>query len=327
MKYLVTGASGFVGRHLLEHLLLDAEAEIVGIYNQTRPADEVTHGNISWVKRDIVTDELDSILEGVDVVIHLAALSSILDTPEVYEQLKLVNVTGTARLAAAASKMGVPRFIFVSSIAAGEFAEGTVVTETNGVAASNYGKSKKEAEDLLLAMHGGGFNVTILRPTALFGEYHRGSVYELVRLVKKNKFVLIGDGSNKTNFFYIKDFVHDIVSVIPRPDTYGEVFISADEPCELRKLVGIIKSSTGTNRATLSIPLWMGAGLGLVADLVTKFTGKNLPISSRRVRAMTRDISYSAAKLRTVLGTKPVHGLPRGLESTIKWYGDSGMLD
>lgn len=328
MKYLITGASGFVGGHLLSKLMHEEQAEIIALYNSSKPQNALYPApNVRWEKCNIVTEECGSLLDGVDVVIHLAALSSVSSEPEICSQLHLVNVTGTRRIAEAAKNKGVSRFIFVSSIAAGETAKEVIVNEANGVPVSCYGESKKEAEDMLLGMQDQGFNVTVLRPTALFGENHLGSVYELVRLIKRKRFVLIGDGRNRTNFFYIGDFVHDIYSVIHNPKTYGRVFVSADQPCELRDLVAQIKRGLGIPGKDYRVPLFIGSLLGLLADVVSGVTGRSLPLSRRRVRAMTRDVIYSSENLRTILGNDLPFGLDQGMRNTISWYRDAGLLD
>ena len=89
----------------------------------------------------------------------------------------------------------------------------------------------------------GHYAVTILRPTALFGEYHKGSIYELVKSVNNRRFVLFGSGKNLTNFYYIRDFIEILVNVIDNNRAFNQVFIASDDAIQLNILISWIAES------------------------------------------------------------------------------------
>jgi len=328
-KILISGASGFVGGHLLEALKASDEDQIVALFHETIPSDScsIEPPTLHWVRKDIVTDELEDVLKGIDLIVHLAGYSSVLENEDACARLHSINVLGTRRIAEAALRQGVSHLVFVSSIAAGEFSNDVVINESNGVPVSAYGRSKKEAEKALLEIASRGLAITILRPTALFGENHLGSVYELVRSIKKNRFLLIGTGENRTNFYYVKDFVNDLLAVALNSDSYGKVFVASDTPCALRDLVENIKELLMIRNKTHSLPICIGRLLGRLGDLLSHVTDRSFPLTLRRVNAMMRDVTFSSQRLRTELSIPIFYGLDVGLKNTIEWYSENGLLE
>ncbi len=327
-KLLISGASGFVGRFLLDRLLESGASSIVCLHRS--PLSDREHrpveNNLRWIQADIAADDLSPVLQGVDTVFHLAAYSTIGEAEDDRHLLTQVNVEGTRRLAEFCKRAGVRHFIMVSSIAAGETAAGPVVDEINGRPISSYGQSKKSAEDTALALAGDGFEVTALRPTALFGEFHQGSVYELVRMIQRNHFVIFGGGKNRTNFYYVRDFVEVLIAVRNNPAAFGRVFIAADKPCSLEELAEGIATLLHSRRRIPRIPAWVGLAVASCCDLISRATGKSLPLSQRRFHAMVRDVAYSNHRLTDSLDIHPTYGLMEGLHRTIQWYRQAGLL-
>ena len=328
-KILISGASGFVGGHLIKVLENNDKDQIVALFHESIPSDSfsIESSTLQWVQKDTVVDDLEDVLKGIDLVIHLAGCSSVLENEDTLVQLNAINVLGTRRIAEAALRQGVSHLIFVSSIAAGEFSNDVVINESNGVPVSAYGRSKKEAEKALLEIASRGLNITILRPTALFGENHLGSIYELVRLIKKNRFLLIGTGENRMNFYYVRDFVNDLLAVALNPESYGKIFVVSGGHCVLKDLVEKIKILLMIRNRTLCLPICIGKVLGRLADFLSHMVHRSLPFSLRRVNAMTRDVVYSSQRIRDELGIPISYGLDLGLKNTIQWYRENGFLE
>lgn len=283
-------------------------------------------GSVRWINADITTDDLFSVVRNVDTVFHLAAYSSISESDEEKSKMEKVNVAGTNRLAFACKESGVRHFIFVSSIAACESSESMDIDESNGFPKSTYGKTKKLAEDSLLQMSTNEFSVTVLRPCALFGENHLGSIYELVKVINHGRFVMIGNGKNRINFYYVKDFVEVLLAVDNNARAFGEVFIAGDKPYTLQELIAGIELALGSKHTVHHIPLFLGVAIGKGCDLISELTGKSLPLSERRLRSMIRDVAYCNDKIERVIGVTAKIGLFEGLARTISWYGQAGLL-
>jgi nucleoside-diphosphate-sugar epimerase len=108
--------------------------------------------------------------------------------------------------------------------------------------------------------------------------------------------------------------------------TYGEVFIAADDPIPVKTLVDHIVAVSGLRRKIPRIPVFLGVATGAAFDVISKITGKSLPLSVRRVRAMTRDIKYTNKKLTQVVGVRPQYGVLDGITRAIIWYRQAGLL-
>lgn len=327
-KILVTGGSGFVGRFLIEELLRDKNNMIIAMYNNSQ-IPEVFNGfqeNLSWIKTDLVSDDLTDALSSIDVVYHLAGYSSTGSSVAELDHLDKINVVATQRVADACVSSQVRHFIFVSSVAVCEGSSATIIDERNGFPLTPYGESKKSAENILIERAKGSYELTILRPSALFGEYHEGSVYELVKKIQQRKFVIFGSGKSLTNFFYIRDFVDLLVSVKFDARAYGQVFIAADKSFHLNVVVYWIVDALNSNFRVISVPTWIGYIFAWCFDLVSMVLDRHLPFSSRRLRAMLNDSCFSNAKVTRVMASDCKFGVKKGLLTTINWYRNNGML-
>src|SRR3990167_5816505 len=326
-KVLVTGANGFVGTALLEKLVEETDCKIIAMHRNklTSEIEKRFASLVQWVQADITTEDLSKAVADVQTVFHLAAHSSMSETSAERNLMEQVNVLGTKRLAVACKEAGVQHFIYVSSIAACESGSLLLIDESNGFPVSSYGKSKRDAEDLLLKLCGNGFEVTVLRSTVLFGENHLGSIYELVKTISLGRFVIFGKGNNYTNFYYIRDFIHVLLAIKNNAKSHGQVFIAADRAYQLNDVVTCITQALEYRRSIFKIPVLLGYILATMCDIVTKLSGKEMPLSKKRYKAMTRNITYSNSKLTKVLNISPMYGLLEGIHNTVKWYRDTGL--
>jgi dihydroflavonol-4-reductase len=328
-KILVTGASGFVGSFLIRELLKEPNNYITALYcnNLTLCARKKYPDRVNWVQSDFTCKNINfTILDGIQVVYHLVGYSSINETSSEISKLNLINVNITKKLAEACINSDVRQFIFVSSIAACEFAESETINEDNGSPKTHYGISKKLAEDILFKIADGQFAVTILRPTALFGEHHQGSIYELIKSIKYNRFVIFGSGRNLTNFYYIRDFIEILINVKDNNKTFNKVFIASDDAFQLVKLVEWIVVSLKCRNTIIKIPVWIGYLVGYICDIISHSTKTPLPFSLRRLKAMTRNVVYSNRKIRNTMDVKQIYGVQKGINNTIEWYDNNGLL-
>jgi len=331
-RILVTGASGFVGKFLIKKLLRNENNTIVALYNNSIVADLNSDLNsdfnsqISWVKVDLFSDNVSDILLDIDIVYHLAGYSSMGSTTKELNLLNKVNVIATQRLANACKSLPIKHFIFVSSVAVCESSADLIINEKNGLPLTPYGKSKKKAEELLIGASKGHYNVTILRPTALFGEYHKGSVYEMVKKIQEKRFVKFGPGNSLTNFYYIKDFVNLLVHVCCNKSTYNQVFIVSDSPYELNIVVNWMLHCLNYKNRILQFPIWFGYILATFFEFISFLINKPLLFSYRRLHAMTNKTLFSNNKISKVVDMNCKYGVHKGLVRTIKWYKKTGIL-
>jgi nucleoside-diphosphate-sugar epimerase len=325
MRILITGASGFVGTHLLPDLLEDG-AQIVALHHRSTSQELPARSSLTWVRSDLTTDSPTPLLAGIDAVIHLAAGFALGTDPRVLNALYPLNVGATDRLAVAASAAGVKRFVLASSIAACEQGDGPIVTEQTGSPVTAYGESKLAAEHALLNRANGRMECVILRATALFGEYHLGSVFELARAIKRGRFLQFGSGANRVNFQYVKDYCDTLRTACCTDGFPSGVYIAADRTISLSELTNLIARMVGTPIPDLHVPASLGIAAGACFDLMSRISGRPMPLSVRRVRAMLRDVEYSARKLDAELQRPARYGVATGLERTVGWFRRQDLL-
>ena len=243
---LITGATGFIGSHVIEKLLSDRLYRIVAIVRKNKNyknVEELKHKGVILVEGSFYDNNLlEMIFEKFPVqnVIHIAALrgGGVGTKEDFYE----VNVRGTEVLLAASLKNQVKKFIFCSSV--GVF--GTIPkevpanlkTELNGDNA--YHNSKILAEEKVREFINRGLNAYIIRPTITYGTGDQGFPKTLVELVKKRVFLL----PFKDIKIHLLDVTSlaELVSQMVKYDSLNQrVFIAADEaPIPLKELVNSI---------------------------------------------------------------------------------------
>jgi nucleoside-diphosphate-sugar epimerase len=230
------------------------------------------------------------------VVFHLAAehRDDVRPTSLYYD----VNVGGARNLVGAAEACGVDRIVFTSTVAvygleAGEADETTPVAPFN-----DYGRSKLQSEEVFKGWAECDPNRTlaIVRPTVVFGENNRGNVFTLIDQIRRKRFLMVGDGSNRKSMCYVGNLVPflsrflvvDGVSVtnyVDKPDlTAGE-------------LVAQIRSELGIQGSVPSLPLWLGMAGGAAFDALAAVTRRRFPISKVRVEKFTASTQVSSLEM------------------------------
>jgi nucleoside-diphosphate-sugar epimerase len=324
MKIFITGANGFVGRHLVEELLKHGDIEIIALHRSPL-SDALKRLPVSWIQGDITKDRFKSDLHAVDYVFHCAASIRLDNSAKSKSELEKTNVDATIRLAEDSLEAGVSKFIYTSSIAAREESNRLTVAEEEGQPVSCYGISKMDSEKRLKSCLHDRMDYLIFRPTALFGEYHEGSFYELVKVIDNNRYIMIGDGKNSVNFLYVKDCVLGMIagafSILK-----NETLIINHHPTTLKEFSNYVRISLGKKKSSLFVPKSVGMFAGLMADVISKATGMKLPISQKRVKAMCRDIYYSPGRLLNTGVYQEKYGLFEGVKRTVNWFENSMML-
>jgi len=326
-KIFVTGATGFVGTYLID-ALLSAGSSVTAIYHSKHMKDEsFSHNaNINWIYGDIVHGSFEKELIGIDTVYHLAGSFSPGYSNSTLQQLLEINCDGTRNIANAAVATGVKRFILISSVAACEDSNNLIIDECNGKPKSAYGISKIMAEEALQQVADNKMSYISLRPTALFGEGHLGSIYELAKAIKQHKFFIIGNGKNHVNFQYIRDFIDILICIKGSKIIIDGTYVVADKSITLEELVHIISKNLHIYTKQAYVPFIAGYLAGFMLDVMGKTIRKQMPLSVNRVKAMTQDILYSTDKLEQYITLDFKYGVHKGLVKTLNWYQSQEIL-
>lgn len=251
-KVLVTGASGFVGKNLINYLRESGYEVVAG----KRHLDSNEKGSVALnlTQRPVIEP---SLLRGIDVLIHTAAITSSSGRSR-RELCQAVNVTGTIELAKASAKAGVRRFIFLSSLKVnGEsssalrcFGEGATMQPQGA-----YACSKAEAEEALQELAiSTGMEIVIIRPPLIYGPGVKGNFKKLMALVNKGVPLPFGAICNRRSMVFIGNLCSLIEKSIGSTAVVNRILFASDgRDLSTSELLFLLKKSSGSK--TLIFPL------------------------------------------------------------------------
>lgn len=289
-KITVIGGSGFVGTNLCEKFVLkQQEFEIIDLKMSNKFPEKCKIADV----RDVET--LRNTITG-DVVVNLAAIHRD-DVRDVFEYQR-TNVYGAENVALVCEEKRINKIVFTSTVAVYGFAEPG--TDENGKIRpfNEYGRTKFEAEEKLRAWQVNDKNsLIIVRPTVIFGEGNRGNVFNLLNQIASGRFLMIGKGENKKSMAYIGNVVAFLEACIATDQKYG-VFNYVDTPdLTMNDLVSQVRAKLrGKSGVGPRVPYWLGMILGYMGDLFAKLSGRNLPVSSIRVRKFASSTEFRSSK-------------------------------
>ena len=249
---LITGGTGFVGRHLIDRCT--AERLPLRVLSR-RAAPASLPAGVTWSMGDL-TDvaTLRGALMGVSTFIHAAAVLPSSRTDEA--EFRRVNVTGTTTLAGLAREAAVRRFVLIST--AGVYGDAAPVprTETDATAPSDtYSRSKLESEQAMRrALDGSGVRWTILRPPGLYAG-DRDETATLVHTIATRRVWLHGTTRVILQPTHVDDVVHAALAVATRDDLGGDVLnIGGARSLVYQDLIALLGARVGHTPLQLSAP-------------------------------------------------------------------------
>ena len=289
-KITVIGGSGFVGTNLCRQLAFkqqDFEIIDLKMSNQFPEKCKIADVRVAETLRETITG---------DVVVNLAAVHR--DDVRSKSEYKRTNVDGAENVALVCEEKGINKIVFTSTVAVYGFAEpGT--DETGKINPFNeYGRTKFEAEEKLRSWYSkGDKSLIVVRPTVIFGEGNRGNVFNLLNQIASGKFLMIGKGENKKSMAYIGNIVAFLETCIATDQKYG-IYNYVDTPdLTMNELVFQVNQKLkGKIGVGPRLPYWVGIILGYTVDLIVKLSGKNLPVSSIRVKKFVSHTEFRSAR-------------------------------
>lgn len=230
MKVLVTGASGFIGRALVDLLLTETGCQVLAAVRSRIDIENVISRSIGDINGDT---DWSAALSGVDVVVHVAARAHVLKecSTNPSEDFQSVNYHGTVNLAKQAVDAGVKRFIFISSIAVyGVDASDQPINEVSPVRpVTDYGKSKLAAEEQLLRLaNQTKMQVVIIRPPLVYDGEAPGNFRTLLKVVERSFPAPFLSIKNRRSFIARANLVNFIVVCINNQNAANQIFVVSD---------------------------------------------------------------------------------------------------
>ncbi len=308
MTYLVTGASGSLGKAVIKRLRADGHE----VRAFVRRLPEAAQDDLEYAIGDLGDPvAVAKAIEGADIVIHCGAAMK-----GGWAEHKASTVIGTQNVIDACKTHGVEQLVHISSLSVFDWAgsseaaavDETVDLEPRAEERGPYTRAKLEAEQLVSTAAASGLPVVILRPGQIFG----GGIELISAAVARNvggRFVILGDGKLELPLVYIDDVVDAVMLAVDRTVTGGEI-IQIVDPAALTQ--DDVLSLTGT-KATLRVPRSIVFALGRLSELPLRVLGKPSPFSLYRLRSALARIHYRSDRALQVLGWSPRVGVREGI--------------
>jgi nucleoside-diphosphate-sugar epimerase len=308
MKFLVTGANGFVGHALC--------AELSRRGYQVRGAMRSEKTECACQERAVVC-EIDEMtpwaeaLTRIDVVIHLAARVHVMqdNSSDPLAEFRKVNVAGTEHLARCAAANGIKRFVYVSSIKVnGEATHGSEKFTGEDIPSPQdpYGVSKCEAE---LALHRvsaeTGLEVVIVRPSLVYGAGVKGNFAQMLKVLARGIPLPLASVDNLRSLVYVGNLVDALILCATHPAAAGQTYLISD----------------GEDISTPDLLRQLGAAMGCPARLLPcpqallKLAGQ-LTGRADQVERLLGSLRVDSGKIRRELNWSPPYTLNQGLKVT-----------
>jgi len=322
VRALVTGGTGFVGSHLIASLLRRGD-DVTALVRSPSKAASLTGTGVHLVRGDLHDEAaLREAARSVDVVYHVAGLVAARDEAEFLR----ANRDGTRNLLAAAAAAGAPRFVLVSSMAAGgPSARGAPLTGNEPARpVTAYGRSKLAGEEVVRA---GALPWVILRPPMVYGP-RETEVLKLFKLARLGVAPVFGKGTQELSAVYGPDLAEAIVAAGTSAAAVGNIYL----PChpevftssEFSRAIG---TSLGRRVTVIGVPEVVARGLLAAIGAAAKVAGAASVLSSEKAAEFFEPAwTGSPERLMADTGWHPKADLARGLAETAAWYRANGWI-
>lgn len=322
MKAFVTGASGFIGRHLVRELL--KRCWTVGALSHHRSPSDAP--GLKHVRGDIADRTLlERELRGTDVLFHLATAlgSSLVPKAEFFR----VNAHGTRMALEAAAAAGVKIVLHYSSAGVlGHVRRGDVADEEYPLRPRDvYDRSKLEGEMIALEFARRGLDARVIRPGWVYGPGDRRT-FKLVRAVARGRFVLPGKGLTLQTPVHVDDLLAGTFLCLEFGKR-GEIYhLAGEEPLSVRDMVAAVARAAGRKLPRIRLPLLpIRIGASLMGGVFRIF-GREAPVNPSRLAFFIHPKPLSSRKAALELGYRPNIAFEEGMRRTVAWYREEDWL-
>jgi nucleoside-diphosphate-sugar epimerase len=313
---LITGATGFIGGHLVSLLAQQSWRLVAAVRSKNSQLPTA----VKSIEIGEMTPETDwgEALAGVDIVIHLAARAHILNDTAIdpAAEFMRVNALSTTNLARQAIAAGVEQFVFMSTIGAvASMSEGVLTEDSVCRPDTDYGRSKLAAEQALVEVaRGTGMSWTIFRPTLVYGPGNPGNMERLIKSIELNVPLPFAGIDNHRSLLFVGNLIDAISTALGHPQARCQTFTIADEPSiSTPALVKSIARSLGLKCKLVSMPVGLFRWAGKLGDSLQGSLHRPMPVNSRVINSLVGSLYVDTGYLRATLDWKPPFSMAQGL--------------
>ena len=324
MKALVTGATGFVGGHLVDTLLAAGD-EVTALVRSPARAAALGARGVRLVQGDLHdTAALRAAVQGQDVIYHSAALVGAPTEAELLE----ANREGTRHLVAAAeAEAAAARFVLVSSLAAaGPSPRGQVRTGVEPAEpVTAYGRSKLASEEVVRASR---LSWVIARPPAVYGPRDRDNFLALFKMAPLGLCPVFGDGSQELSLVYVTDLAAGLRAAgVTAGVERRSYFVNHPEVVTSRDLLQAVAALSGRRVRLLPLPRPVATAALTLAGTAARLRGQKTILHPDKANEFYQPAwTGDPASLMRDTGWAAAFDMQAGLAATRRWYEAQGWL-
>lgn len=327
MRILMTGATGFIGRRMLDFLTSENSNEIICLLRPKSEAEKLPRkDNIKIIRTSFEAQELLTAMNEIDVVIHLAGQMGV---PGVtYEQFYEVNCNLTSKLVDAAVERKVKQFIYCSTPGVLGFGKRLAAEDEPYAPRNDYEKTKMEAEKIVRQQcRDTDTKYTIIRPDFVYGpgDTRRIGMYKLIR---DKHFILTTSGKSYLHPTYIDDVIQGFICAMLNENAFDQTLnIAAKKDVTSKDYLNTIAECTDSRLIQLNIGIRLSHFCaGVIDGLWRRLFHKEGFVTKNRIDFLAMDHSSSIKKAKDLMGYNPEYSCKDGMKRTIQWAKENNLL-
>ena len=328
---LVTGATGFVGNHLIARLIKDGYTVRCLVRDKEKAEELKQRYSVELVYGDVTDRQsLKGISKGVSYVFHLAAVGHVSAiSEESYRLFTGTNEGGTMNMIKEfRNSDSLRKFVHFSSTAAMGPIGLPVLNECSRPnPVTPYQKSKYRSEKIVLAAAERiGFPAVIVRPCMIYGPGGTGEFYKFCRLMKKGFFPKVGLGENLTPLVYVEDVVSGAVLAALNGKSKEAYILASEKSIPMDEMRNLIMKSIGTKAPYLFVPSPVALLGAKLLEWACSICGKEPIATYRNIKSTVTDRTFDITKAQTELDYRVKKNFEEGIAETIQWYKTQGLI-
>ena len=315
MNILLTGSEGFVGSKL--------QKELLSLDHKVFLTDRLDKKKKNYFKFNLVTDPVQNFINNfkninIDLVIHLAAAKGdfMLSEDDFFRD----NILATKALREIIERMNIQNIIHYSTVSV--YGHNNIKKDETAELKPNnpYGLTKLKSEELLLDwQRKHSTNLTILRPSVIYGENNYANMYNLLAMLSKKIPITIGSGNYIKSLIALENLI-DITMFVSNKMDGIQIYNCTDEPYPtLDEIMTSISMVKGFRKPILKIPIILALIIAFPVEILAKIIKKDLKITRERVLKFSKETDYRSDLLRKK-GYVQHYGTSERLQNMAKWY-------